>query len=227
MNKFMYKTSKILKTYFLYLLPFFLNRKMTAKERIKKHERYFDIKNSELLNGDNVLFKKLLEEAKYYGEYGVGSTTIHALKKEKKIIAVDSSYAWINEVSKSVINSRTTDLKYVNLGKVEDWGYPLGYTKKENFKLYRNYIWQKAEKPDLVMIDGRFRVACFLTSLRYANPKTKIYFDDYLTRPFYHVVEEFEVPIEETTRAAVFIVNGSYDIEKLDYLINKFEYVLD
>ena len=227
MKKFMYKTSKKLKTYFLYLLPFYLNRKITAKERIKKHERYFDIKNSELLNGDNVLFKKLLEEAKYYGEYGVGSTTIHALKKEKKIIAVDSSYAWINEVSKSVINSRTTDLKYVNLGKVEDWGYPLGYTKKENFKLYRDYIWQKTEKPDLVMIDGRFRVACFLTSLRYANPKTKIYFDDYLTRPFYHEVEEFEVPIEETTRAAVFIVNGSYDIEKLDYLINKFEYVLD
>ena len=227
MKKFMYKTSKKLKTYFLYLLPFYLNRKITAKERIKKHERYFDIKNSELLNGDNVLFKKLLEEAKYYGEYGVGSTTIHALKKEKKIIAVDSSYAWINEVSKSVINSRTTDLKYVNLGKVEDWGYPLGYTKKENFKLYRDYIWQKTEKPDLVMIDGRFRVACFLTSLRYANPKTKIYFDDYLTRPSYHEVEEFEVPIEETTRAAVFMVNGSYDIEKLDYLIDKFEYVLN
>lgn len=227
MKIFIYKTSKILKTYFLYLLPFYLNRKLTAKERIKKQERYFDIKNSELLNGDNVLFKKLLEEAKYYGEYGVGSTTIHALKREKKIIAVDSSYAWINEVSKSVRNGSTADLKYVNLGKVEDWGYPLGYTKKENFKLYRNYIWEKAEKPDLVMIDGRFRVACFLTSLRYANLKTKIYFDDYLTRPFYHEVEEFEVPIEETTRAAVFIVNGSYDNEKLDYLIDKFEYVFN
>ena len=86
---------------------------------------------------------------------------------------------------------------------------------------------EEQDSIDLVLIDGRFRVACFLTTLRYANPKTKIYFDDYLTRPFYHEVEEFEVPIEETTRAAVFIVNGSYDIEKLDYLINKFEYVFD
>ena len=34
--------------------------------------------------------------------------------------------------------------------------------------------------PDLILIDGRFRVCCFLSSLKYGNVGTKILFDDYL-----------------------------------------------
>jgi len=44
--------------------------------------------------------------------------------------------------------------------------------------------------PNVILIDGRFRVACFLASLLLAKPGTIILFDDYVNRPHYHVVEK-------------------------------------
>ena len=48
-------------------------------------------------------------------------------------------------------------------------GTPEGYKYRHNFKKYLNGIWEKSFKPDLVLVDGRFRVACFLTSLLKAD----------------------------------------------------------
>ena len=48
--------------------------------------------------------------------------------------------------------------------------------------------------PDLVLVDGRFRAACFLASLLFARPGAVILFDDYVDRPFYHTVEAFGTP---------------------------------
>ena len=116
-------------------------------------------------------------------------------------------------------------LKFVNIGKIAEWGYPFSYEKKENFKLYREYIWTKKEKPDFVLIDGRFRVACFLTCLKFSDKGTKIIFDDYTNRGIYHMVEIFEKPIKTYNRQALFVSSGNYDNQKLDEYISKFEYV--
>jgi hypothetical protein len=72
------------------------------------------------------------------------------------------------------------------------------------------------------MIDGRFRVACFLTSLIYAQPQTVILFDDYEDRPVYHVVEKHLKPVLMAGRMAKFIVPDGVDIKNvmLDLLSN-------
>jgi hypothetical protein len=48
-------------------------------------------------------------------------------------------------------------------------------------------------EPDLILVDGRFRVACVLESLlQLSEPHScRILCDDYLHRPHYHVVERF------------------------------------
>lgn len=46
------------------------------------------------------------------------------------------------------------------------------------------------------MIDGRFRVACFLYSLLCAETGTVILFDDYSLRFRYHLVEDFCPKVE-------------------------------
>jgi hypothetical protein len=57
---------------------------------------------------------------------------------------------------------------------------------------YTNGIWDQLKErkfePDLIFIDGRFRVATFLMSLINA-PGAKIIFDDYMDRPEYQIVE--------------------------------------
>ena len=67
--------------------------------------------------------------------------------------------------------------KDFDLGKLKTWGTPQGYEYRHNFKKYLNAIWEKSFKPDLVLVDGRFRVACFLTSLLNADELRKIIMD--------------------------------------------------
>ena len=74
-------------------------------------------------------------------------------------------------------------------------------------------------------MDGRFRVACFLTSLLNADAGSIIIFDDYTLRPEYHIVEIFEKPIEINKRQAAFQVSGNYDSKELQFYIDKFEFV--
>jgi hypothetical protein len=64
-------------------------------------------------------------------------------------------------------------------------GYPAApweYMRKNN-----------ALPPDLILIDGRFRVACALTCLQHlkGNRETTILVDDYLNRPHFQIIEEF------------------------------------
>ena len=65
-------------------------------------------------------------------------------------------------------------INYIDLGKVGGWGRPINYDKINNFAKYTDFIWKQSEKPKLVLIDGRFRVCCFLTSLKYADAVTKL-----------------------------------------------------
>ncbi|MAO75600.1 MAG: hypothetical protein CL699_04770, partial [Chloroflexi bacterium] len=96
-----------------------------------------------------------------------------------------------------------------------------------HFDIYTSSIWNRAEKPDVVLIDGRFRVACFLKSLLHAPPNTVILFDDYINRPHYHVVEEFLTPDQTCGRQASFIVPQNINKEKIEEMYNQFLIVMD
>jgi hypothetical protein len=60
------------------------------------------------------------------------------------------------------------------------------------------------QQPDLVLVDGRFRVACVLESLLSLSPssETQILLDDYIDRPHYTVVEQY-ADVELVGRMAV------------------------
>ena len=75
---------------------------------------------------------------------------------------------------------------------------PKNYNLRANFKDYANWLWQNKDKPDLVLIDRKFRVYCFLTSLKLCDAGSKIIFDDY-DREEYHVVEQFIMPTKKMT----------------------------
>jgi hypothetical protein len=52
---------------------------------------------------------------------------------------------------------------------------------------------------DLVLIDGRFRVACCLKCFDVITQDCFIAFDDFLDRPFYHIVLKYFDIVEQTT----------------------------
>ena len=67
------------------------------------------------------------------------------------------------------------------------------------------YCNENCIEPDLILVDGRFRSACFLTSCIKTTLPIRILFDDYVKREHYHFVENIVTPSEVIAdRMAVF-----------------------
>ena len=189
---------------------------------------FFKKKNYDLFVGEKKLFFKNISNSSIYGEYGCGISTQYVLKNFNiPIYSVDTSQQYINLIKKNIENN--LNLKYIDVGELLSWGTPKDYSLRKNFLSYCSWIWEQEQKPTVVLIDGRFRVCCFLVSLKLGNPGTKIIFDDYVCRPEYHIVEEFIKPIEKDKRQSLFIIpeKKDLDLKKIDEEINKFQYVKD
>ena len=181
-----------------------------------------------LFDGQDAMFKKNIIDINVYGEYGVGTSTSWVFNNTKaKILSVDTSMEWINDVKSKINSSDRAEIDWVDLGQLGDWGRPATYKKRKYFFNYIHSIWSKEDKPELVLIDGRFRVACFLFSLISASAGTKIIFDDYVNRKHYHVIEEFVQPIETYCRQALFIVPKELDIKNIKKTIEQFTHVIN
>ena len=189
----------------------------------------FDHSADRLFNGDDTLFKSILNTADVYGEYGCGKSTVWVLNNTSaKVYSVDTDKDWINYVRDRVIDDKRFTAKWVNVGNLGRWGTPLSYSHKDNFHIYTDFMWQQENKPGVVLIDGRFRICCFLTTLKYADEGTKILFDDYPGRNRYNIVEEFVKPIDSCGRQYLFSVpsNDTIDYPMLDEYIEKFRFVV-
>jgi len=183
-----------------------------------------------LFDGDDKLFKSVLINTINYGEYGTGKSTVWVLNNTNAIICtVDSDKVWIDHVKCGVADNNRLIAKWVNAGDIGDWGIPLSYSHRHNFKSYTDFMWQQENKPSVVLIDGRFRVCCFLTVLKYADQGTKILFDDYAERRRYHIVEEFVQPTETCGRQYLFVVPPKHCIDQLliNEYIEKFRFVIE
>lgn len=211
---------------------FRLFRAFTPPIIFKPIINFFENYKPALFDGEEnaLLFKKYIQSCNVYGEYGCGLSTEYVLKNTScSIVSIDSSNEWVNLVKSKADSSKKLDIHYVDVGAVGDWGRPIDYKKRENFKNYADKLWEQNLTPDLVLIDGRFRVACFLTCLLKAPKDTVIIFDDYTNRPEYHLVEEYASIKEKHGRQAIFITQAltqdkKYEIEKI---VKHFYYVMD
>ena len=180
-----------------------------------------------LFDGDDDLFKQYLINCNYYFEYGVGVSTRWVLENTNSmIISVDTDKTWINTIDVSNIGSRIK-LNWVNLGDLENWGRPKSYQYRDQFIDYISNVWRFNKKADVILIDGRFRVACFLYSLLNAKTDSLIIFDDYNNRPYYHVIEEIISTYKICGRQAIFKVPKFFNKNLARELLNNFIYVFD
>lgn len=183
-----------------------------------------------LFDGDDLLFKELGRKCKVYYEYGCGKSTEWMIRStQAHVFAVDTSFEWISKVRRYAgeFAPDRLNLLHIDVGRLGAWGRPLDYSKRSHFRSYINHFWARAISPDLVLIDGRFRVSCFLMSVRNAERGTKILFDDYVNRPHYHLVEEFVPLVEVCGRQALFEVSKNFNHDSLDNLIDSFAFVMD
>ncbi len=186
------------------------------------------IAQERLFDGDDAAFVRLVANARVYGEYGVGGSTRYVHDHgSATILAVDSSRHWIETVGAGLRQASRLDLRWVDLGETGAWGRPRDYGARARFIDYATSIWTRGAKPDLVLVDGRFRVCCFFNSLLRADPGTMLVFDDYRDRPQYRVIEEFVPVLEFCGRQAIVRVPETLDREAIGREADRFLYVMD
>jgi hypothetical protein len=186
------------------------------------------IQATSLFDGDDDLFKEMLKKTRIYFEYGCGKSTEYVYRyTPASIDAVDTSMEWVARIKDvcATENHNRLTLNWIDVGAVSDWGYPTSFSMMHNFKKYAEIMWHSNKNPDLVLIDGRFRVSCFLTSIKFASNGTMIIFDDYIDRPFYHVSEEFCRKVDVCGRQALFEVTPQSKQKVTDEIILSFQNV--
>ena len=172
-------------------------------------------------------FKEVITGSKCYLEYGSGGSTVYAINEAKvpNLISIESSSKWYSEVKNSLNNlNSNVFLEYCDIGEVKEWGFPKNNSKINNFWQYTIKPWIIAKEqnlnPDLILIDGRFRVSCFLYSLYRSKKHSIILFDDYFDRPKYSIIENFVEIKDKKGNMAVVINNQEYNhINLIDKII--------
>lgn len=174
--------------------------------------------------------KKIIDTSSNILEYGSGGSTIYAaLSDADNIISVENDREFLDKV---ILEYEAIELFKPNLfpihsyiGPTKMWGYPIDDSHKHLWKNYPVSGWNIAREysidPDTIIIDGRFRVACFLYSIGHCKKDAVIFWDDYVNRESYHVIEKICKPRHIYGRAAVFIKNDEvFDQEMFDKYCN-------
>lgn len=165
-----------------------------------------------LPEAEAALLRAELARAEVYLEYGSGGSTVLAAETAgRRVFSVESGAEWhakMGEWFSAHPPAAELHLRHVDIGPTGAWGRPKDSSGFEAWPSYALSIWDLPEfrQPDLVLIDGRFRPACLITTaLRSTRPVT-VLFDDYANRPEYHVVEELLRPVALVGRMARFEV---------------------
>lgn len=137
-------------------------------------------------------------------EYGSGGSTAMASQMiGKTVFSVENAAPWHQALAAWLADSNPVSdirLHFENLGRTGKWGWPIVENKWQKYPRYPLSVWQRDDfiHPDVVLIDGRFRVGCFLATLFSIRKPVTVLFDDYVGRENkYRLCESF-APIVET-----------------------------
>ncbi|NPD16926.1 hypothetical protein HOY34_17165 [Xinfangfangia sp. D13-10-4-6] len=140
-------------------------------------------------------------------EYGSGGSTLVAAEAGCQVWSVESDRNWA-QMMLDWFEAHPADVHIHQawIGDTKAWGYPKDESAFIRWPEYALKVWDlpRFSHPDVVLIDGRFRLGCFMTvAYRITRPVT-VFFDDYRRREAYHKAEEIARPTEMIGRMARF-----------------------
>ncbi len=147
------------------------------------------------------VFRRCLDQATGYFEYGCGGSTeiANGMTNLLRITSVETDYEWAKKVHEVCPD---VNVVWVDVGPTKEFGQPADETLRLAWPRVPE-VWLLAEQPyDLVLIDGRFRVACAALLCLFPKQVKRICFDDFTTRPQYHVILPF-IDILETVDSMI------------------------
>ncbi|PID42422.1 MAG: hypothetical protein CSB48_10150 [Proteobacteria bacterium] len=173
---------------------------------------------------EKIAFDEAIGKSGNYLEFGLGGSTLRALQRsEAKIYTVESSPEWIGHMRKYFILRRSENKRLhifpVNIGPTGDWGYPEPGNDPDLFAAYSSSVFDSIDRKsiDLVLVDGRFRVACILKIILscHDNQQLNILIHDFWNRQQYHVVLKYLDVIKKVDSLGVFSIKDDIDMESV------------
>lgn len=175
---------------------------------------------------DLQLFYRYLDRASNYFEFGSGGSTNQAAIRAgiQRVRSVESDPGWFAKMSKTLGGYDKVALTYVNMNtRPNTWGAPGPGSTLAQWLNYSNQILEEKENPDLILIDGRFRVACCLKSYEKVAENGLIIFDDFLDRPHYHVVLAYFDILDKTADKRMVVLKKKPGMAIPVELVRKYE----
>lgn len=132
----------------------------------------------------------------HYLEFGAGgSTCIAARLVRNAVTAVDSSAQWLRDVEQACSGEdcRVKPVMFhVDIGPTGAWGRPVDPSTQSRWPSYYEAVWERpaSSGADLYLVDGRFRVACFMNILLSCRSDAVVMIHDYASRAQYHVISQ-------------------------------------
>ena len=163
-------------------------------------------------------FLSFMKKDNIYFEFGSGGSTNIVSYYNLKAYSVESDIKWHNKLRNEGINVNylTVDLKSTGMG------YP---GKNTSVKDWKKYIqsYKSEYNADIILIDGRFRVACALDIFSKIKYDTLVLIHDY-DRPYYHIIENYYIKIREWKTLAAFFKNPNVSSIP-ENIYNKYIYI--
>jgi hypothetical protein len=165
-----------------------------------------------LPEAETELLSQTYAQANTILEYGSGGSTVVAAEMPNKTIySVESDPDWVAMMRRWFDENQVPSppkLIHVDVGPVKRWGAPSDESAQDRYSAYPLSVWDADDfvQPDAVLVDGRFRVGCLLACVFRSAMPVKVLFDDYVSRPGYHVVEKYARKVEVRGRMAMFAV---------------------
>jgi hypothetical protein len=178
---------------------------------------------------EQAFISRFFRSAKSYVEFGCGGSTLLASKLMTGVVtAMDSSKEWIEKVRAECQKSPDQvqpRLINVDIGPTGDWGRPIDESTIDRWPQYSGIVWdyEGTQDADLYLVDGRFRVACFIETLMHCKPDAVILIHDYAPRLEYHIVEEFARPFLACETLYAFIRHGNFDRGKAAEVLARYK----
>lgn len=136
----------------------------------------------------------VLSTAVRYLEFGTGNSTKLAVScpNIEKIVAVESDAQFFEDVVapdagiKEAMQTYRLTIHCIDIGKTVRWGRPADEQSRHLWPNYSLMPYNDFKDYDLVLIDGRFRMACALNALLCATNEFTLMIHDYTPRKQLH-----------------------------------------
>lgn len=119
-----------------------------------------------------------------YVEFGCGGSTDRVLSlTNASIVSIDSSSDWLAQVKQasSKYPGRFTSV-HADIGPIKAWGYPKEPVNKSVAERYFSGLDTYLPRADLILIDGRWRIACAVRAAKLAREGAVIVIHDFYDR---------------------------------------------